>query len=68
LFDNGLRFSALGKAPAIQIFGPKGAVKAFNEGLLPGTARRDVERTAMMVMQPLLQRVTAINLGLSLLA
>src|SRR5829696_8859329 len=46
-----------GKDPAIETIAPKRPIEALDEGILLGAARRDVERVALTVMQPLLERI-----------
>src|SRR4051794_24410884 len=57
LFNHHLRLMPAGKDPAIETIRAKSSVETLDEGILPRAARRDVERVAMTVTQPLLERI-----------
>ena len=57
VLDDNLCFMPVGKDPAIQTFAAKRAVETLDEGILPGTARRNVHGVAVTVTQPLLKGV-----------
>ena len=58
LFGDDLGLVPIGKDPTIETFAAKSAIEILDEGILPGTARRDVHGVAVTVMQPPPERVS----------
>ena len=57
IFDDASSFLQSVEQITIQALLPKLAIKAFNIGILPRTARRDVDRLATLLCQPFLHPV-----------
>lgn len=50
--DDYLSFVTIGKDPAIQALTAEGAIEAFDERVFPGTARRNVHRLTLAILEP----------------